>query len=456
MNPKRLIICFVCVFAIAAAIGVAVRIDRNQVIDTSLPVETSTPEITEPKATSPDVTEPEVTTTEADVSEPEVTTTEEAPQENETTVSQEPLPEVTEPVYDENATVRLCIGGDTSIDAEFAETAYRKGVDYPWAEISEVMNAADLSIVNLETCVSTRGVSEKKEGFGFRTPPDMLEGFVNSGIDLVNLANNHTRDFGYDALLDTFMHLDEYGIDYFGAGQDYDDAAGLVIKEVNGIKLGFTGCNRVWLPESYPAAEGHAGINQVHSVSDERTQAYLDKIKEYDSQCDVLIVFLHYGVEEVFEITSYQERMSKALIDAGADMVMGGHSHTLQPIEFYNDKPIFYSIGNFIFWHVDDNIDGLTVIFDIIVNRDGFASLKIHPLFIKSYKVYYLNQGSERYTQIIDLMNTLCNPYGYAFDMDGNMIEYVPPAEEVNEESSDVALAENEEVRPDKGEEVVE
>lgn len=448
MNAKRLITCFVCVFAIALAVGIALRTDKapgELPVDGTPEVTSTTPEVT----TEPDITtpSPEVTTTEPSETE-EITTQPAEPEaeESTTSVSEEPLPEETEPVYPEDATVRLCIGGDTSIDSEFADIAYQKGVDYPWAEISELMNEADLSIVNLETCVSTRGVSEKREGFGFRTPPDMLEGFVNAGIDLVNLANNHTRDFGYDALLDTFMHLSEYGIDYFGAGNDYDEAAGLVVKEVNGVKIGFTGCNRVWLPDSYAAAQGHAGINQVHSVSDKRTQAYLEKIKEYDSQCDVLIVFLHYGTEEVFEVTSYQERMSKALIDAGADMVMGGHSHTLQPIELYNGKPIFYSIGNLIFWHVDDDIDGLTVIFDITVNKDGFVSLSVHPLFIKHYKVYHLSQSHERYSQIIDLMNTLCNPYGYAFDFDGNMIEYVPPAlEEMPEEAEEVVNEEESE-----------
>lgn len=438
MNPKRLIIAFACVFIIALAIGITLRVGDTLGND-HLPADATLPEVTDPTVTTtePAVTQPSTTTTEATTT--EVTTTTEATTEAittapEVTTTEEPLPEEVEIVYPEDATVRICIGGDTSIDSEFADVAYRKGVDYPWAEVSEVLNAADLSIVNLETCVSTRGVSEKREGFGFRTPPEMLEGFVNAGIDLVNLANNHTRDFGYDALLDTFMHLDEYGINYFGAGNDYNEAAGLVVKEVNGVKIGFTGCNRVWLPEDYAAGEGHAGINQVHSVSDKRTQAYLEKVKEYDSQCDVLVVFLHYGTEEVFEITSYQERMSKALIDAGADMVMGGHSHTLQPIEFYNGKPIFYSIGNFIFWHVDDDIDGLTVIFDITVDKNGFVSLRVHPLFIKSYKVYYLKQDSARYTQIIDLMNTLCNPNGYAFDIDGNMTEYVPPViEEVPE-----------------------
>ncbi len=447
MNAKRLITCFVCVFAIALAIGVALRIDKapNELpVDGTPEVTSTTPEVT----AEPDITtaSPEVTTTEPSETEEITTQPEEPAEEISTSASEEPIPEETEPVYPEDATVRICIGGDTSIDSEFADKAYQKGVDYPWAEISELMNEADLSIVNLETCVSTRGVSEKKEGFGFRTPPEMLEGFVNAGIDLVNLANNHTRDFGYDALLDTFMHLSEYGIDYFGAGNDYDEAAGLVIKEVNGVKIGFTGCNRVWLPDSYAAAEGHAGINQVHSVSDERTQAYLEKIKAYDSQCDALIVFLHYGTEEVFEVTSYQKSMSKALIDAGADMVMGGHSHTLQPIEFYNGKPIFYSIGNLIFWHVDDDIDGLTVIFDITVNKDGFVSLSVHPLFIKHYKVYHLSQDHERYSQIIDLMNTLCNPYGYAFDFDGNMIEYVPPViEDIPEDAEEVVVEEESE-----------
>ncbi len=270
----------------------------------------------------------------------------------------------------------------------------------------------------------------------------MLEGFVNAGIDIVNLANNHVRDFGYDALLNTFDNLEAYGIEYFGAGYDEEDAEGLVIKEVNGVTIGFAGCNRVYLSSSCAASEDHAGINMVYSMDDERTQDFLAKIAEYDSQVDVLIVFMHCGTEETFDVTSYQEDLGKALIDNGADIVIGGHSHTLQPIEFYNGKPIFYSIGNLIFWHVDDDIDGLTCIFNITVDKDGFKSLTINPLFIKNYKVYLLEEGtgtySSRYRQIIDLMNELCLDYGVQFDDDGVMY-FVDEVEEVAEISENAS-----------------
>lgn len=158
-------------------------------------------------------------------------------------------------------------------------------------------------------------------------------------------------------------------------------------------------------------------------------------MKSYDSQCDVLVALMHCGVEEVFYVNSYQEDLSRALIDSGADIVVGAHPHTLQPIEFYNGKPIFYSIGNLIFWHVDDDIDGLTCIFDITIDKDGFKSLKLYPLFIKNYKVYLLDkeEDEQRYYQIIDLVNELCNPNGIAFDDDGNMIEYVPQEEPEDE-----------------------
>lgn len=343
-------------------------------------------------------------------------------------------PDVAEPIADnsgetvsEPGTVRLCLGGDTSIDSEFADAANKWGIDYPWKEVTEVFSGADLAIVNLETCVSERGTSEKRQGYGFRTPPEMLEGFVNAGIDMVNLANNHTRDFGYDALTDTFEYLSNYGIDYFGAGVNKEQAEGLTVKTVNGVKIGFAGCNYVYLPDDCAAAEDHAGINMVYKMSDERTLAFLEKVKEYDTQCDVLIVFMHAGTEEVFEVNSYQKNLARALVDNGTDIVVGAHPHTLQPIEFYNGKPIFYSIGNLIFWHIDDDIDGLTCIFDIIVDKNGFKSLKLHPLFIKSYKVYYLERGegkyASRYGQIIDLMNELCKPNGMEFDDEGNMIQ---------------------------------
>lgn len=431
MKHKWLIGIFALTFIVAILIGLGLR---WSVLGHVLPA------VTDSSADSNDTPDLPITDSPAVVTEP-VATQPESVTTPATTAPPETEPPITEPepVPEEPKEVRICIGGDTSIDSEFADFAKSRGVDYPWAEISEVMNGADIAIVNLETCVSERGVSEKREGYGFRTPPEMLEGFKNAGIDAVNLANNHTRDFGYDALLDTFDHLTDYGIEYFGAGHDLDEACGLKIIEKNGLKIGLTGANRISLKGDCSAAEGHAGINQIGDMDSESVAAYLERIKEYDSMCDVLLVFLHAGIEETFNINSYQKEMTRALIDAGADIVVGGHSHTLQPLEFYNGKLIIYSIGNLIFWHIDDEIDGLTAVFDLTVDENGFVGLKLHPLFIKNYKVYYLVDGegsyAGRYSQIITLMNELCNPYGIAFDQEGNMIDYVPQEVTADENS---------------------
>lgn len=439
MKLKRLIIILICTLVIIAGAVIAVKTssnahdapdkdsqsDQNTVLpDVSLPFDANLSDFT---SLSPDDSQPaesaqaepiytEPIQTEPVITEPIATA---GPDESDLpTVEQPKIPD--SPIVPENATARICLGGDTSIDSEFADAANKWGVNYPWKEVSEIFGSADISVVNLETCVSERGQSEKRKGYGFRTPPAMLEGFVSAGIDMVNLANNHTRDFGYDALLDTFEHLSSYGIDYFGAGKDKDEASGLIVKDVNGIKIGFAGCNYVYLADDCAADVDHAGINMVYKLSDSRTEAFLNKVKEYDAMCDVLIVFMHAGTEEVFEVNSYQKRLAKALIDNGTDIVVGAHPHTLQPIEFYNGKPIFYSIGNLIFWHIDDDIDGLTAIFDITIDKNGFKSLKLHPLFIKNYKVYLLKDGegkhSTRYRQIMNLMNDLCLDYGIGFD----------------------------------------
>lgn len=437
MNAKRLVAVFLGVFAAAFAIGIYFRASGSLRPETyESPGSVNTPDSSMSITEQITIPVSEKTNPEDEVTQLPVQSQDQSALESST---MEDVGNIDYSAY-EDAQIRICIGGDTSIDSEFADAANKWGVDYPWKEVSDVFGSADISIVNLETCVSDRGVSEKREGYGFRTPPEMLEGFVNAGIDMVNLANNHTRDFGYDALLDTFDHLDSYGIGYFGAGRDINEAQGLNVVEIDGIKIGFAGANYVSLSKDCAASEDHAGINMVYKADDERTVAFLNKIAEYDSQCDVLIVFMHFGIEEVFEVNSYQKKLSRLLIDNGADIVIGAHPHTLQPIEFYNGKPIFYSIGNLIFWHIDDDIDGLTCIFDITVDKDGFKSLKLHPLFIKNYKVYLLKEGEgkhpARYRQIMDLMNDLCEPFGISFDDDGNMIEYIPTTKSEAEEAA--------------------
>lgn len=428
MKHKWLIAVFSAVFILALALGIGIRLlilkdDSGHDLNVSLPTDATSSPIIDPNipqyTVSPPSTEPVMSDLGVSCG---------GFDNFETIFPDEPNAEPilsTNTSSDGDGIVHICIGGDTSIDGEFADFASSRSPDYPWEDISGIMSGADIAIVNLETCVSEQGASEKREGYGFETPPKMLEGFKNAGIDAVNLANNHVRDFGYDALLDTFSNLFDYGIKYFGAGRDYDEAGDLLIFERDGVKIGFTGANKVYLSQDCVADEEHAGVNQIGEIGDESTERFAERLSEYDTLCDVLIVFIHAGTEEVYDVTSYQKDISRLCIDAGADIIVGGHSHTLQPIEFYKGKPIIYSIGNLIFWHIDDDLDGLAAIFDISVSKSGFIGLTLRPVFIKNYKANILSEGEgkfpTRYRQIIDLMNTNCEPYGISFDDSGKM-----------------------------------
>lgn len=122
-------------------------------------------------------------------------------------------------------------------------------------------------------------------------------------------------DYGTEALSDTFLTLDGAGIAYMGAGETVERAAKLITVETNGYTLGFLAASRV-----YPSA-----------------------------QCDYLMVYLHWGVEKAERPEEYERCLAQVLIDRGADAVIGSHPHVLQGVEFYKGKPIFYSLGNFVF-----------------------------------------------------------------------------------------------------------
>ena len=127
------------------------------------------------------------------------------------------------------------------------------GVDYPFIQVGETLRNADITAINLETSVSTRGTPADKQ-FTFRSDPKTLLGVVNSGVDVVSLANNHTLDYGIGALRDTFDHLKSYNIAYTGAGNNEEEAFSAYYKEVNGKTIAIMGISRV-LPEVSWAAK---------------------------------------------------------------------------------------------------------------------------------------------------------------------------------------------------------
>ncbi len=337
--------------------------------------------------------------------------------EKEPDVTDEPV-EAPEENSDGSGTAVISFGGDVTQSDVFGEATLARDFTYPLENVSEIFSSADIAFLNLETSVSDRGESEKKEGFGFRTEPKLLEVFTSAGIDIVSTANNHTRDYGIEALTDTVSHLDEIGLKNIGAGATPDEAYKLEIFEVNGIKIGFTAFNQITISDNgWKVTEEKPGIASVYSGDEEE---YLERISEYDKLCDVLLVSAHWGIEYSYEISEEQEAFAHSLCDNGADIILGHHPHVLQPIESYNGSVIFYSLGNFLFYKIDD-FAGETAVFTIEIDKNGFVSGKMEPVNISYCQAVLLDEENELYGKIIGLQKEISEPYGIIIDEKGDI-----------------------------------
>lgn len=260
----------------------------------------------------------------------------------ETPASETPSESETEP---EDPVLHLLFGGDVYFSSHVLE-AYDKaggihGVldDGYRAEIA----ASDIFMVNEEFPFSSRG-TQKDKTYTYRLPPERVSIMHELGIDIVSLANNHTLDFGEEALVDTCTTLEGAGIPYVGAGPNMDRARQLETIEVRGRTVGFLAASRVFPDTTWIANSKKPGM-----VSGYDPKVILEEVEKAGELCDYLVVYVHWGIERDEMPQQYQHDLGKSLIDAGADIVIGSHPHVLQGIEYYNGKPIIHSLGNFVF-----------------------------------------------------------------------------------------------------------
>lgn len=208
------------------------------------------------------------------------------------------------------------------------------------------IQSADYFVVNEEFPFSSRGTQAADKQYTFRLAPEKVSMFQEMGIDAVTLANNHALDYGTDALLDTCEVLDGAGILHTGAGKDLNAAKQPVVFEKNGQRVALIGATRVIPEAGWAATNGHPGMLSSYEVS---VEPLLAQIAECHAQGEKVVVLIHWGIERDEMPQEYQRALAKRYIDAGADLVIGSHPHVLQGIEYYKGKPIFYSLGNFVF-----------------------------------------------------------------------------------------------------------
>ncbi len=271
-----------------------------------------------------------------------------------------------------------------------------------FSEMQETFDEADVRFANCEGCYSDPTVELPYKQGWFHPSSTCVDGLSVAGFDAVGCANNVT--FGAEAILESLGHLDRLGIAHTGAGRDPAEARGPAIVERDGTRFGFLAYTSVFWPAGHAAKPGQPGVATIkaHSAyrphrralempgappdvitwpSKKELDAAQADIESLRSSVDVVVMSFHWEISGRSETVTYQHDIAHAAIDAGADIVIGHHPHVIQGVEIYAGKPIFYSLGNFVFgWEkmAHRHPDGLLVLATI---ASGMVSeVSLHPV----------------------------------------------------------------------------
>lgn len=251
---------------------------------------------------------------------------------------------------------------------------------YPFDNVKKIFAEKDILFGNLETVLSCEG--EKEEKFAvINTKPENVEYLIKANFDVINIANNHILDLGITGFKNTINELKGKKINYIGGGIEKSNIA--IIKKKS-IKIGFIGyCSNMKIPNSI-------SVNLLNE------KIIINEIRYLKEYCDVIVVSLHWGIENVLYPSPKQIKLAHNMIDNGADIILGHHPHIIQGIERYKNGLIAYSLGNFNF---DYNLSKSTqesFILSIAFDKNGLQDFEIIPVFIDENYVPNLIKGSKK------------------------------------------------------------
>lgn len=268
--------------------------------------------------------------------------------------------------------------GDMMLDRNvYSQAKKRNNYNFPFEKISSFLKEADYAVANLEGPITDNAsVSNGTDRLTFTFSPKYLPA-LKDYFSALNLANNHTLNFGAEGLEATRDYLDKNSIGYFGdPGNDEKEL--LKIVEENGIKIALVG---------------------YHALYNDKPEKAVEKIKKVRPQSDFVVILPHWGNEYVKTPAANQKKEARMFIDAGADLIIGTHPHVIETIEEYKGKYIFYSLGNFIFdqYFSVDTMQGLAVILKLRKGDGGGqidgaqntslvkAAYNLYPITINKY-----------------------------------------------------------------------
>lgn len=215
------------------------------------------------------------------------------------------------------------------------------------ASLLDEMNSADIFMINNEFCYSNRGTPIEGKQYAFRSKPENVVILKDMGADIVSLANNHAFDWGPDALADSIDVLNDAMIPFVGAGKNIDEAMRPAYFKVNGLTIAYVSATQIERNGNPDTKEATADTPGVLRTVDSTKACKV--IKEAKANSDFVVMYVHWGSENTDLVEKSQRDLAADYIEAGANLIIGDHSHCLQGIDFIGDVPVFYSLGNYWF-----------------------------------------------------------------------------------------------------------
>lgn len=240
----------------------------------------------------------------------------------------------------------LAFGGDTHFEGQLR--ARLGNPSTALGPVAKQLRAADLTMLNLETAITTGGTPAPGKQFTFRAPPSAFKALKAAGVDVVSMANNHGMDYMQGGLRDSLLAIKRTGFPVVGIGKNADAAYKPYRVTVKGNKLAIVGATQVLddnLIQAWTATDSQGGLASAKNVP-----RMVQAVKEARKGSDVVIVHLHWGAELQPCPLPRQKELARQLVEAGADIIVGGHAHIPLGGGYLNDTYVHYGMGNFVFY----------------------------------------------------------------------------------------------------------
>ncbi len=261
---------------------------------------------------------------------------------------------------------RLVINGvgDVNYDPGYIPALASHGYEHGLDGLDGLFLEDDLTVINLECPATTIGSPVPKQ-FNFRCDPAALPILADQGVEVANQANNHSLDYGVDAMLDSLANLEANGIASVGTGADISQADRAALFEINGWTVAVLGFGGVIPNGGWLATDERPGMSNGDDV-----ESIVAAVEAADRQADIVVVSIHWGKELQTGPPADDVIRAEAMIDAGADVIFGHHAHRLNALEWYRGRPIAWSLGNFV-WPNLSAAGSDTAVAQAIIHPDG-------------------------------------------------------------------------------------